>query len=119
MISWSDLWTVSYTVAGVAFVVLGRRADRRAAARGPLGRHQPDRGRRRDGRGHGRPASLLIAKEMFISQGDLDLVMAVVVIAGIAGFAVALLVGRRIGASEPAAARRGAGGGPQRLLPPA
>jgi signal transduction histidine kinase len=41
-----------------------------------------------------------IAKEMFISQADLDVVMAVVVIGGIAGFAVALLVGRRVSRSS-------------------
>ena len=34
--------------------------------------------------------------EMFISGKDLDVVLAVVLIAGIAGFAVALLLGRRV-----------------------
>ena len=62
---------------------------------------------------------VLIAKKMFISQGDLDLVMAVVVISGIAGFCRRPGGGPARRGRESAAARRGAGGGPQRLLPPA
>jgi signal transduction histidine kinase len=42
---------------------------------------------------------VVIAREMFISREDVDVVLAVVVIAGIAGFAVALLVGRRVSAA--------------------
>jgi signal transduction histidine kinase len=95
MISASDLWTVTYTVAAAAVVVstAGLIAVRLLAARSV--------------------ATILtviaavtvaatlagvvvIAKEMFISQADLDVVMAVVVIAGIAGFGVSLLVGRRV-----------------------
>jgi signal transduction histidine kinase len=98
MISWGDLWTVSYTVAGIAVVAsaVGVVALRMLAARSV--------------------ASLLaviaavtvistlggvvvIAKEMFISVKDLDVVMAVVVIAGIAGFAVSQVVGRRVSAA--------------------
>jgi signal transduction histidine kinase len=99
MISAGDLWTVSYTVAIIAAVVTvaGLIAVRLLAARSV--------------------ATILtviaavtvlatsagvvwIAKEMFISQADLDVVMAVVVIGGIAGFAVALLVGRRVSRSS-------------------
>ena len=99
MISAGDLWTVSYTVAIIAAVVTvaGLFAVRLLAARSV--------------------ATILtviaavtvlatsagvvwIAKEMFISRADLDVVMAVVVIGGIAGFAVALLVGRRVSRSS-------------------
>jgi signal transduction histidine kinase len=99
MISAGDLWTVSYTVAIIAAVVTvaGLIVVRLLAARSV--------------------ATILtviaavtvlatsagvvwIAKEMFISQADLDVVMAVVVIGGIAGFAVALLVGRRVSRSS-------------------
>jgi signal transduction histidine kinase len=94
MISGPDLWTVSLTVAGVAAVV---SAGGLLAARLLAGRSV---------------ATILtvisavtiaatvagfvlIAREMFISSSDLDLVMAIVVIAGVAGFAVSLLVGRQ------------------------
>jgi signal transduction histidine kinase len=94
MISEPDLWTVSLTVAGVAAVV---SAGGLLAARLLAGRSV---------------ATILtvisavtiaatvagfvlIAQEMFISSSELDLVMAVVVIAGVAGFAVSLLVGRK------------------------
>jgi signal transduction histidine kinase len=99
MISLGDLWTVSYTVAIIASVVTvaGLIAVRLLAARSV--------------------ATILtviaavtvlttsagvvwIAKEMFISSADLDVVMAVVIIGGIAGFAVALLVGRRVARSS-------------------
>ena len=40
------------------------------------------------------------AEQMFISAKDLDVVLTVVVVAGFAGFAVALLVGRRVSASS-------------------
>ena len=42
----------------------------------------------------------VISLEMFISRKDLDVVLAVVAIAGIAGFAVALLLGRRVSAAS-------------------
>jgi signal transduction histidine kinase len=99
MISLSDLWTVSYTVAAIALLatVAGFLVVRLLAAR-PV-------------------ATLLtviaavtvcttaagflvIGKEMFISQDDLDLVMAVTVIAGFAGFVVSVLVGRRLSAAS-------------------
>jgi signal transduction histidine kinase len=99
MISLSDLWTVSYTVGAIALLatVGGFLVVRLLAAR-PV-------------------ATLLIViaavtvcataagflvigKEMFISRDDLDLVMAVTVIAGIAGFVVSVLVGRRLSAAS-------------------
>ena len=42
----------------------------------------------------------VISLEMFIAREDLDVMLAVVVIAGIAGFAVALLLGRRVSAAS-------------------
>ncbi|HWG61052.1 MAG TPA: HAMP domain-containing sensor histidine kinase [Streptosporangiaceae bacterium] len=99
MIALSDLWAVSYTVAGIAVAasLAGLVAVRLLA---------------------GRSVSTLlsvvaavvivtslsgvvvIAVKMFISAADRDLVLAVVVIAGLAGFAVALLIGRRITAAS-------------------
>jgi signal transduction histidine kinase len=99
MISASDLWTISYTVAGIALAVsvTGLVALRLLAARSLstiltviaavtvaatlLG-------------------VTMTAREMFISHSDLDAVMVIVVITGIAGFAVALLVGRRVSAAS-------------------
>lgn len=99
MISAADLWAVGYTVAGIAILACaaGLVALRLLAARSVA-------------------TSLtviaavtvaatlagvvVIAKEMFISQADLDVVLAVVAIAGIAGFAVAILVGRRLSAAS-------------------
>ena len=97
--TWSDLWTVSYTVAGVAFVssAAGLIGVRLLAARSVATNLAVVAAVTVVATVTG---FLLIAKEMFISQGDLDLVMAVVVISGIAGFAVALVVGRRIGAAS-------------------
>lgn len=99
MISASDLWTVSYTVTGIALVALtaGLVALRLLAARSV------------------RTILTVIAavtvaatlagvaesaREMFIARSDLDVVMAIAVIAGIAGFAVALLVGRQVSAAS-------------------
>jgi signal transduction histidine kinase len=99
MITAAELWTVSYTVAGIAVVsaVAGTMALRLLAARSVA-------------------TSLtvvaavsvaatlagvvVIAMQMFISRKDLDVVLAVVAIAGIAGFAVALLLGRRLSAAS-------------------
>jgi signal transduction histidine kinase len=123
MIPAADLWTVSYTVAGIALVACaaGMIALRLLAAR-PL-------------------ATILtviaavtvvatlagvvvIAMEMFISDKDRDLVLAVVAIGGIAGFAVALLVGRQVSAASRlllgAVQEMGRGGeyrAPQAVLP--
>jgi signal transduction histidine kinase len=98
MITAAELWTVSYTVAGIAAVaaVAGTVVLRLLAARSVA-------------------TSLtvvaavsvaatlagvaVISKEMFLSRKDLDVVLAVVAIAGIAGFAVALLLGRRLSAA--------------------
>ena len=99
MITASELWTVSYTVAGIAALaaVAGLAVLRLLAARSVA-------------------TSLtvvaavavaatlagvvVISMEMFISRKDLDVVLAVVAIAGIAGFAVALLLGRRVSAAS-------------------
>ena len=99
MITAAELWTVSYTVAGIAAAaaVAGMIVLRLLAAR-PVA------------------TSLtvvaavtvaatlagvaVISMEMFISRKDLDVVLAVVAIAGIAGFAVALLLGRRVSAAS-------------------
>ncbi|HEY1920153.1 MAG TPA: HAMP domain-containing sensor histidine kinase [Streptosporangiaceae bacterium] len=99
MISAYDLLTVSYTVAGIALVaaIAGMIALRLLAARSVA-------------------TSLtvvaavtvaatlagvvVISLEMFISQKDLDVVLAVVCIAGIAGLAVAVLLGRRVSAAS-------------------
>ncbi len=99
MISAADLGIVGYTVAGIALVAsaAGVAALRLLAAR-PV-------------------ATILsvvaavtvtatlagvivIAAEMFISRKDLAVVLAVVVIAGIAGFGVSLIVGRRVSAAS-------------------
>jgi signal transduction histidine kinase len=99
VITAADLWTVSYTVAGIAVlaVAAGMIVLRLLAARSVA-------------------TSLtvvaavtvaatlagivVISLEMFISRKDLDVVLAVVAIAGIAGFAVALLLGRRLSAAS-------------------
>ena len=68
---------------------------------------------------------VVIAMKMFISGKDLDVVLAVVVIGGIAGFAVALLVGRRVstasrlllGAVQEVGQRRRVPARPQAVLP--
>jgi signal transduction histidine kinase len=99
VISAPHLLTVSYTVAGIAVVaaIAGMIALRLLAARSVA-------------------TSLtviaavtvaatlagvvVISMEMFISHKDLDVVLTVVVIAGIAGLAVALLLGRRVSAAS-------------------
>jgi signal transduction histidine kinase len=99
MISASHLWTVGYTVAGISVVAYaaGAVALRLLAARSV--------------------ATILtviaavtisatlasvmvIAMEMLISRQDRDLMLAVVVVAGLAGFAVALAVGRQLSAAS-------------------
>ncbi len=99
MITAADLWMVSYTVAGIAALAAtaGMMVLRLLAARSVA-------------------TSLtvvaavtvaatlagvaVISMEMFISRKDLDVVLAVVAIAGIAGFAVAMLLGRRVTAAS-------------------
>jgi signal transduction histidine kinase len=99
MIAPSDLWTVTYTVAGVAVVACaaGIGVLRLLAARSVTTSLNVI-------------AAVTVAttlagvavssSEMFIAQRDLDVVIAIVVIAGIAGFAVALLIGRRMSAAS-------------------
>ena len=123
MITAADLWTVSYTVAGIAALAAatGTMVLRLLAARSVA-------------------TSLtvvaavtvaatlagvvVISMEMFISRKDLDVVLAVVAITGIAGFAVALLLGRRVAAASrlmlAAVQEVGRGGGycpPTAVLP--
>jgi len=120
MISAADLWTVSYTVAGIALLsaATGVAALRLLAARSvatiltviaavtviaTLG------------------GVVMIATEMFISRKDLAVVLAVVVIAGIAGFGVSLIVGRRVSAASRLllGAVREVGSGGEYKRPPA
>jgi signal transduction histidine kinase len=99
MISASELWTVGYTVAGIALLAYaaGAAALRLLAARSvstiltviaavtittTLA------------------GVVVIATEMLISRQDRNVVLAVVIVAGIAGFAVALVVGRRLAAAS-------------------
>jgi signal transduction histidine kinase len=99
MISLSDLWTVSYTVAAIALLaaVAGLVAVRLLAARPIATILVVIAAVTVSATAAG---FLVIGKEMFISRSDLDLVMAVTVIAGIAGFAVSVLVGRRVAAAS-------------------
>jgi signal transduction histidine kinase len=123
MLTAADLWTVTYTEAGIAAAaaLIGTVALRALAAR---------------------PATIrvtvvaavtvaatlagvaVIANEMLISREDLNVVLTAVIIAGIAGFAVALVLGRRDTAASRlllAAVRQAGRGGeyhpPQAVLP--
>ena len=123
MITAAELWAVSYTVAGIAAVAAaaGTIILRLLAARSVA-------------------TSLtvvaavtvaatlagivVISREMFLSRKDLDVVLTVVAIAGIAGFVVALLLGRRLSAASRlllgAVQEVGRGGGyrpPRAVLP--
>jgi signal transduction histidine kinase len=99
MISASDLWTVCYTVGGVALVVtlIGLLVLRLVAARSVATILTVIAAVTVSATLVG---VVLIAREMLIKQSDLDVVMAVVVIAGIAGFGVCLLIGRRLSAAS-------------------
>jgi signal transduction histidine kinase len=99
MISAGDLWTVCYTVAAIAAVVTvtGLVAVRLLAARSMATIMTVIAAVTVVVTSAG---VILIAEKMFISQPDLQIVMAVVVIGGIAGFAVTLLVGRRVSRSS-------------------
>jgi signal transduction histidine kinase len=99
MITAAELWAVSYTVAGIAaaaaaagMIVLRLLAARPVATSLTVVAAVTV------------AATLagvaVISMEMFISGKDLDVVLAVVVIAGIAGFAVAVLLGRRVSAAS-------------------
>src|ERR1700735_430040 len=123
MITAADLWTVSYTVAGIAALAaaagtIGLRllAARSVAASLTVGAAVTVAATL--------AGVVVISMEMFISRKDLDVVLAVVVIAGIAGFAVAVLLGRRVSAASRlllvAVGEVGTGGGyrpPQAVLP--
>ena len=99
MITAAELWTVSYTVAGIAaaaaaagMIVLRLLAARPVATSLTVVAAVTV------------AATLagvaVISMEMFISGKDLDVVLAVVAIAGVAGFAVALLLGRWVSAAS-------------------
>ena len=99
MIPAATLWTVSYTVAGIALAAAaaGLAALRLLAARSVATSLTVIAAVSMAATLAG---VVVIAMEMFISREDLDVVIAVVVIAGIAGFAVALLLGRRVSAAS-------------------
>ncbi len=99
MITAADVWTVSYTVGGIAalaaaagIIVLRLLAARSVATSMTVVAAVTV------------VATLagvvVISLEMFISREDLDIMLAVVAITGIAGFAVALLLGRRVSAAS-------------------
>jgi signal transduction histidine kinase len=99
MITVAEVWTVGYTVAGIAVLAAsaGTLVLRLLAARSVATSLTV-------------VAAVTVAAtlagvvvssmEMFISRKDLDVVLAVVAIAGIAGFAVAVLLGRRVSAAS-------------------
>jgi signal transduction histidine kinase len=99
MIALSDLWVVSYTIAGIAIAgaIAGMLAVRLLARRSMATLMSV-------------VAAVVIATsaagvvvsadKMFISVTDRNMVMVVVALAGVAGFAVAKLVGRRITAAS-------------------
>jgi signal transduction histidine kinase len=123
MMTAADLWTVSYTVAAIAvlaaaagIIVLRLMAARTVATSLTVVAAVTVAATL--------AGVVVISMEMFISRKDLDVVLAVVVIAGIAGFAVALLLGRRVSAASRlllvAVGEVGTGGGycpPQAVLP--
>ena len=99
MITPADIWTVSYTVAGITAVaaIAGMVVLRLLAAR-PVATNLTVIAAVTVA------ATLagvvVISMEMFISRKDLEVVLAVVAIAGIGGFAVAVLLGRRVSAAS-------------------
>jgi signal transduction histidine kinase len=123
MITAADLWQVSYTVAGIAaaaavagMIVLRLLAARSVATSVAVVAAVTV------------VATLagvcVISLEMFIARKDLDVILAVVAVAGIAGFTVALLLGRRVSAASrlllSAVREVGQGGGyrpPSSVLP--
>jgi signal transduction histidine kinase len=99
VISASHLWTVGYTVAAIALLAYaaGALTLRALAARSVSTILTVIAAVTISATLAG---VVVIAMEMLISRKDRDLVLAVVVAAGIAGFAVALLVGRRLSAAS-------------------
>jgi len=123
MITGADLWTVTYTEAGIAAAAaaVGTFALRAAAARAATVRVTVVAAVTVAATLAG---VAVISMEMLISREDLDLVLTAVVIAGIAGFIVALMLGRRETAASrlllAAVQKAGRGGGyrpPRALLP--
>jgi signal transduction histidine kinase len=99
MLSVTDLLTVGYTVAGIAAVAAaaGMVVLRLLAARSVATSLTVVAGVTVVAALAG---VVVISLEMFISGKDRDVVLAVVVIAGIAGLAVAVLLGRRVSAAS-------------------
>ena len=99
MISAASLWTVSYTVAGIALAAAaaGFAALRLLAARPVATSVTVVAAVSATATAAG---VIVIATEMFISQEDLDVVLTVVSIAAVAGVAVALLLGRQVSAAS-------------------
>jgi signal transduction histidine kinase len=99
MISAAALWAVSYTVAGIALAAAaaGWVALRLLAARSMATSLTVVAAVSVTATAAG---VIVIAIEMLISQEDLDVVLAVVLIAGIAGLVVALLLGRQVSAAS-------------------
>ncbi len=99
MITAAELWTVSYTVAGIAalataagMIVLRLLAARSVATSLTVVAAVTVAATL--------AGIVVISLEMFISRKDLDVTLAVVAITGIAGFAVAWLLGRRVSAAS-------------------
>jgi signal transduction histidine kinase len=118
VITAAELWTVSYTVAGIAalaaaagMIVLRLLAARSVATSLTVVAAVTVAATL--------AGIVVISLELFISRKDLDVVLAVVAITGIAGFAVAVLLGRRVSAASrlllSAVQEVGRGGG---YLPP-
>jgi len=99
MISAAAWWTVIYTVTGIALAAAtaGFAALRLLAARPVATSMTVVAAVSATATAAG---VIVIASEMFISQEDLDVVLAVVSIAGVAGVAVALLLGRQVSAAS-------------------
>jgi signal transduction histidine kinase len=123
MLTAADLWTVIYTEAGIAAAVAatGTIALRAVAARAAPVRVTVVAAVTVAATLAG---VAVISAEMLISRHDLDIVLTAVVIAGIAGAAVALMLGRQVSAASRlllAAVRQAGRGGeyhpPRAVLP--
>ena len=101
MITAADLWRVCYTVTGIAALagLAGAVALRVLAARSVATSLTVVAAVTVTATLAG---VVVISMEMFIARKDLDVVLAVVVIAGVAGLAVAVLLGRRVSAASRA-----------------
>ena len=123
MITGTDLWTVTYTEAGIAAAAAAIGA---VALRAVAGRAAP--ARVTVVAAVTVAATLagvaVISTEMLISRADRDVVLTAVVIAGIAGFIAAVMLGRQVTAASrlmlTAVQEAGKGGGyhpPRGVLP--